>query len=78
MSRLETGKWLFLWVVLAELVGMVFACVMMAMGKLEGRYANMDQSEIDAEHNAELTTMSKSVNSIHGHRGSNRCSTTNR
>ena len=53
---------------------MVFACIMLAMGKLEGRYANMDQAEIDAEHNSELSSMSKSVNSIHSNRGSNRYS----
>ena len=72
MERLTAGKWLFLWVVLGELGGIVFACVMLAMGKLEGRYDNMDQLEIDQVHNAELSTIRSSVNSTHSNKGSNR------
>ncbi len=39
MDKLDAGKWIFLWVVLAEGASLVVAMVMRCMGELEGRCA---------------------------------------
>lgn len=39
IEKLEVGKWIFLWVVLAEGASLVLAMVMRCMGELKGRCA---------------------------------------
>ena len=38
VDKLDTGKWIFLWVVLAEGASLIVAMVMRCMGELEGRW----------------------------------------
>ena len=39
IEKLEVGKWIFLWVVLAEAGSLVLATIMRCMGEMQGRYA---------------------------------------
>lgn len=38
MEKLTVGKWIFLWVVLAEGISLGLAMVMRSMGELHGRW----------------------------------------
>lgn len=37
IEKLEVGKWIFLWVVLAEAGSLVLATIMRCMGEMQGR-----------------------------------------
>lgn len=41
IEKLEVGKWIFLWVVLAEAGSLVLAMIMRCMGELQGRCADV-------------------------------------
>ncbi|CAL8463138.1 g2672 [Coccomyxa elongata] len=47
VEKLEVGKWIFLWVVLAEAGSLVLAMIMRCMGELQGRYEGMEAEEAD-------------------------------
>ena len=54
VSQLEIGKWIFLWVVLGEAGSLTLALVMRLMGKLEGRYENLELDEVNRLHDLEM------------------------
>ncbi len=61
MDKLEVGKWVFLWVVLGQVGSLTVALCMRLMGKLEGKYENMELEEANRLHDLELQGISNSM-----------------
>lgn len=61
VEKLEIGKWIFLWVVLGETGSLAVALVMRLMGKLEGKYENLELEAANQLHDLELQSISKSL-----------------
>ena len=59
--KLEVGKWVFLWVVLAETASLALALVMRCMGRLEGRYENLELEEANRLHDMELQSIGRNM-----------------
>ena len=61
MDKLEVGKWVFLWVVLGQVGSLTVALCMRLMGRLEGKYENMELEEANRLHDLELQGISNSI-----------------
>ena len=59
------GKWIFLWVVLGEAGSLALALIMRLMGKLEGRYDNLELDEVNQLHDMELQGIHKNMTNAH-------------
>ena len=72
LHQLRVGKWIFVWVVVAEAVGIAFALVMFLMGKVEGQYDNLTADEAQSLHTVELNQIKTGMSNKNVDRGSNR------
>lgn len=72
IHKLTIGKWIFIWVVLGEVVSIAVALGMYLTGQVEGRYDNLTADEAQNLHTVELNSIKNSMGQPTQDKGSNR------
>ena len=72
MHKLEVGKWILIWVCIAEAISIAVASAMYLMGQVEGRYDNLNADEAQNLATVELNSIKTSMATKSQDKGSNR------